>query len=104
MSSQTLMWTALPNGWNTTQTNALNLCVYLSPRLITEAGHDGHLEPDFPDFIDWPKTVSSTAFKVSFGGGAPITVAPDHAVLQSTLWTALFKSGTQVRSHRFQEE
>jgi hypothetical protein len=104
MSSQTLMWTALPNGWNTTQTNALNLCVYLSPRLITEAGHDGHLEPDFPDFIDWPKTVSSIAFKVSFGGGAPITVAADHAVLQSTLWTALFKSGTRVRSHRFQEE
>jgi len=31
-------------------------------------------------------------------------VAADHAVLQSTLWTALFKSGTRVRSHRFQEE
>ena len=104
MSSQTLVWTALPNAFDGTHAKALNLSVYLSPRLITDSGNDGHLDPDFQDFIDWPATVSKIAFQISFGGGAPITVAQDHAVLDSVLWTALFERSTVVRSHRFRDE
>jgi hypothetical protein len=104
MSRQTLIWTALPNGIGRTDGNPLNLCVHLAPRLMTDSGHDGHLDPDFPDFIDWPRTVSNIAFEISFGGGPPVTIAPNRTLLDSTLWNALFKRSTTVRSHRFRDE
>jgi hypothetical protein len=103
MSRQTLIWTALPNGIAAADGNPLKLCIHLAPRLITDSGHDGRLDPDFRDFIDWPRTVSNIAFEISFGGG-PVTIAPDRTVLDSTLWTALFKGSTGVRSHRFRDE
>src|SRR6266566_768431 len=104
MSRQTLIWTALPNGVDATTGNPLKLCVHVSPRLMTDSGNDGHLDPDFRDFVDWPRTASKIAFEISFGGGAALTVAPDHTALDSTLWTALFKPSTSVRSHRFRDE
>ena len=103
MSVRNIMWTALPNGF-TAAGDKLRLSVYISPRLVTNNGVDGALS-EFPDFLDWPKTVAPLKFKVQIQGGPAFTVGRDPAIpLESALWSASFGPTTYVRSYQLPDK
>jgi hypothetical protein len=104
MSTENIMWTALPNGF-TAAGDGSRLSVLVSPRLITNAAVGTLTE--FPDFLDWPATVSGLTFMVEFQGGptvpaSPVT-EPGNPALDSAAWTALFDSTFPVRSYAFDD-
>lgn len=105
MSTRTIMWTALPNGF-TAAGDKLKLSVLVSPRLITN-GPTGTLA-EFPDFLDWPAVVGTLKFRVEFQGGPTITtspvVEPNFPDLDSAAWKALFNSHTPVTSYVFEDK
>src|SRR5262249_20577614 len=96
MSIQNIMWTALPNGLNAAG-DRLRVSVLVSPRLITSPAPDGTLR-EFPDFLDWPRTVAGLRFKVEFQGGPTASAShvtePGFPALDSPAWTALFDKRT----------
>jgi hypothetical protein len=97
MASQTIVWVALPNGFNVETAPArARLSVFVAPRL----------RPDQPptlapfDFVDWPARCKrgNIEFHVVFSGvriRADIVSQPD-----SDRWKALFPPETFVRPHR----
>ena len=63
---QTIVWTALPKE---VTTRGLILSVFVSPRLRVEAGDGENPQirlANFPDFQDWPRTVTGKQFRVEF--------------------------------------
>ncbi|HKO95757.1 MAG TPA: hypothetical protein VJU86_02115 [Pyrinomonadaceae bacterium] len=116
MAKQTLLWTALPNGYNNTG-RFLRVSLLLSPRLEPDAGGD---LSTFPDFIDWPATIRQTRFVINFGK-APlgtslnsVTIAGDQitgrnkvdnrlALPESDVWKALFPGFTRVHGYTFRD-
>ena len=106
MSTQNIMWTALPNGLNAAG-DRLKLSVLVSPRLITNSGASGTLA-EFPDFIDWPATVAKLRFEVEIQGGAtfpatPVT-EPSFPGLDSLAWKALFTPSSPVVTFAFEDK
>jgi hypothetical protein len=110
MARQSLVWTALPNGY-TLDGQWLRLSVLLSPRLHPEA--DPSRLDSFPEWEDWPKALSQAQFAVSCGAGQ-VTVAGDGSGAKSRLddrlgladsatWRALFKPELLVRDHAFDD-
>lgn len=98
-NSQTILWTALPNG--VTSAGDGRLSVFVAPRLLTE---DPTTVDAFPDFVDWPARVRAASFAVTIAGVAgPIATKPDPAAWtpSSSHWTALFKPTSPVRAFRF---
>jgi hypothetical protein len=106
MSIQNIMWTALPNGLNPAG-DRLKLSVLVSPRLITNSGASGTLA-EFPDFIDWPNTVSKLHFKVEFQGGPAFPTQhltePGFPTLDSISWKALFPPSSPVETFGFEDK
>jgi hypothetical protein len=106
MSTQNIMWTALPNGLNPAG-DRLKLSVLVSPRLITNSGASGTLA-EFPDFIDWPATVAKLRFQVEFQGGPSFTAQPvtepGFPGLDSAAWKALFPATSPVQSFGFEDK
>ena len=70
MAKQSLLWTALPNGYSK-DGESLRVTALLSPRL--DAGAAPAQLSSFGDFLDWPATVRNSAFVVTFGG-APASI------------------------------
>ena len=105
MSTTTIMWTALPNGF-TADGNKLKLSILVSPRLATD-GLTGTLA-QFPDFLDWPATVAGLTFRVEFQGGPTITanptIEPGFPSLDSAAWKELFNHQTPVTSYAFEDK
>ena len=105
MSTQNILWTALPSGLNAAGDRLL-LSVLVSPRLITDGGVDGTLA-QFPDFLDWPATIAGMTFHVEFQGGPSFdlrpVVQPGFPALDSEAWKALFQSGSTVHSYAFDD-
>jgi hypothetical protein len=105
MSTRTIMWTALPNGF-TAAGDKLKLSVLVSPRLVTD-GPTGTLA-EFPDFLDWPAVVGALNFRVEFQGGPTVTANPvvetDFPALDSPAWKALFNGRTPVTSYAFEDK
>jgi hypothetical protein len=126
MKTQTIIWTALPNGVAGVAAKAaggvarvaggaarvapapargdlrLKLSVFVSPRLWVD-GAETTLG-QFPDFLDWPAAVKSMQFKVQFNGGPAIAAEQSNAApdsLDSTLWTAIFTADTYLEPHKF---
>ena len=104
MSTQNIMWTALPSGL-TPKGDKLRLSVLVSPRLVTNAAVGTLAE--FPDFLDWPATVAGLTFKVEFQGGpsfaaSPVT-EPGFPALDSPAWKALFDASFPVNSYAFDD-
>src|ERR1041384_1067570 len=63
---QTIVWTALPKA---VTARGLILSFFVSPRLRVEAGVGENPQirlANFPDFQDWPQTVSGKQFVVEF--------------------------------------
>jgi hypothetical protein len=105
MKRQTIIWTALPNGMK--RDGKLRLSVLVSPRLETDEILPAHSTPvlqQFPDFKLWPpaRLTLSVKFKI---GATEKTLSASHdsdsPLPDPTLWTALFKDETFVRSHEF---
>jgi hypothetical protein len=104
MSTQNIMWTALPNGF-TLAGNQLRLSVLVSPRLVTNTA-TGTLD-EFPAFLDWPATVAGLSFRVEFQGGptvpaTPVT-EPGNPALDSAAWRALFDGTISVNAYAFDD-
>ncbi len=104
MSTQSIMWTALPNGLTPDGTR-LRLSVLVSPRLTADAA-TGTLA-EFPDFEDWPAQVAGLTFSVEFSGGPTLSatpvVEPGNPALDSPAWKALFPATFPVRSYAFDD-
>ncbi|MGA2256758.1 MAG: hypothetical protein ABSG53_19080, partial [Thermoguttaceae bacterium] len=106
MSIQQILWTALPNGV-TPAGDHLRISVLVSPRLVTDNGIDGDLQ-QFPDFLDWPRTVAALRFSVEFQGGPSIPAAPvvepGMPALDPAAWQALCHRNTTVKSYAFDDK
>ncbi|MDQ4132888.1 MAG: hypothetical protein M3179_06680 [Actinomycetota bacterium] len=99
MRSQTVIWTALPNGFGPGGT--LKLSVFAMPRLQTDEGGRSPRLSLFPDFVNWPRTIQTApsgplSFGVSFGGGEPVDAAPDPESVRPSpeTWAAIFDPAT----------
>src|SRR4051812_33925667 len=122
MAKQSLMWTALPNGY-TEDDRGLRVSLLLSPRLDPEGGK-GVLKTFFPDFLDWPRVLarSDTVFTISYGAQS-VKIAGDQLSGTSridehyfgaafgpafgwgdtTLWQELFSAATPVQKFEYQD-
>jgi len=111
MARQTLMWTTLPNGI-TPDGRSLRVSVMVSPRLDPET-RPAVLASFFPDWEDWPRTLSQATFHVSCGG-ATVKVRATQAtglnrvddrvgVADSHVWRALFGDTLPVRGFAFKD-
>src|SRR5262245_41261901 len=101
MPSQSLTWTALPNGYTADQ-KGIRLSVLLSPRLDTQDPGASHkkLSEFFPDWKDWPKFLRQARFEVTFNG-ATVSIPANKTtgsnrvddrlgLADSSAWRALF--------------
>lgn len=103
MATQTVIWTALPNGvLDDSAGRRLRLSVLVSPRLRPAANEVEMLDL-FPDFLAWPARMLNAAFEVAFDGGPVIGAMPVSTAPEPNLWSALFKPDTFVRSHEFDD-
>ncbi len=96
--TQQIMWTALPNGYEPGR--GYRVSVLISPKLTRTPTFPERLD-EFPDLLDWPKTLASAQFEFRYHNAvvAPELVSkPDSAV-----WTAVFRPSTFVRSHAFED-
>ena len=104
MSTQAIMWTALPNGL-TQDKSHLRLSLLVSPRLTCDAA-TGTLA-EFSDFQDWPAQVGGLTFSVEFVGASTVAatrvVEPGNPALDSPAWKALFPTSFPVRSYAFDD-
>jgi hypothetical protein len=98
--SQTVLWTALPDGVDADDPGTLRLSVLVSPRLAT--GGDPAVLGDFEDFVDWPGRLRSARFAVEVTWDRMHLDAehdPDRA--DAGLWAALLPPETPVEGHEF---
>src|SRR5438552_8716880 len=111
MAKQTLLFTALPNGYSDDR-KSLRLSVFVSPRLDPEAA-PAKLS-SFGDFIDWPATLRQLKFVLHFGAPPDVTIHGDNlagqnriddslGIADSGVWTAMFPGETFVRGHEFRD-
>jgi hypothetical protein len=104
MKTQTVTWTALPDGITASRgTSKLRLSVFVSPRLQTD--EKSPALSLFPDFADWPATLfsvdSGVSFYVQFGSQRAIQATRTGDFPRSDLWRALFPGTCRVESYEF---
>lgn len=112
MAKQALVWTALPNGYSA-DGGSLRLSVLLAPRLDPQPqpGTPSQLDLLFPDWEDWPLTLSQARFDVSFNGqtvSVPATatsglnrVDGQVGLADSAVWKAIFRATTPVTPFKY---
>jgi hypothetical protein len=109
MATQSLIWTAMPNGLN--QNKELKVSVLLSPRLDAESATQ--VLSSFPDFVDWPQTLAACKFTLHFASNSVSIkgdqlVGPnrvDNAIGQadSQVWTQMLPANTKVKGFAFKD-
>src|SRR4051812_37848370 len=97
--TQHVMWTALPNGV-TANRDAYRVSVLVSPRLTRTPSVPPQLG-EFPDFADWPNTLSHAKIDFTYGNLA-IPAAPPASAPSRKTWRAIFPSTPLVRPHQFE--
>ena len=106
MIKQTIVWTAIPNGFGVSEEDQkqLKLSVFVSPRLETDQGlPEPHLV-QFPDFSEnWVEKLSGMSFGVKFQNGATVPASLDTSKLDAKLWGRLFRKDTYVRPFEFRD-
>jgi hypothetical protein len=110
MAKQSLLWTALPNGY-APDGKSLRVTVLVSPRLDAEA--DPEQLGTFPDFEVWPATVAKSTFTIRYGGAVVViagndTASPSRvdasiAALDPDAWTALLPKTAFVEGFEFED-
>jgi hypothetical protein len=105
MLKQTIVWTALPRGADDPLVpgGSVRLSVFVAPRLWNDQPIAKMKLSQFPDFLDWPDVIRNSTFEVVFEGGPTVTAAVDSPAPDSTLWGALFKTGTDVIPFEFED-
>ena len=110
MPSQSLLWTALPNGL-TEDGTGLRVSVVLAPRL-DPGGAPSRLST-FTDWLDWPATLARATFRFDYGADPPVHVPYRDAgrsrtasttaggSAASNVWTKLFRKDLLVRGQPF---
>ncbi len=96
---QTIIWTALPNGVKSGG-SALQLSVFVSPRLETDQGLPRPQLSQFPDFLTWATRSQGIQFAVQFEGGAAVQATRVGPKLEPDLWAALFKPTTYTQPYQ----
>lgn len=89
MATQTVVWTALPNG---VRDGRLHLSVFSSPRLVGDSPQTTLAA--FGDWKNWPAV--KITFFVKVGGAAEVKATAVGPALRSDLWTKLFTDTTRV--------
>lgn len=108
MATQTLVWTALPNGFD--QDGNLRISALVAPRLVPDA--DQILKP-FGDFLDWPAAIRSATFTIGYGTPGPTILGSETVganriddsldVADTATWMALFNPETPVEGYVFKD-
>lgn len=104
MRTETVIWTALPNGMASSGT--VRLSVFVSPQLQTDEGGANPPLSLFPDFVNWPKTLHSPSltFQVQFQGHPAIAVGAAVSSLVPGQWQNLFSpTKTAVTPYKYQD-
>lgn len=91
--TQTVLFTAIPNG---SAKGKLRVLVHVSPRLQTS----GTLA-DYPDWVDWPKTLAKIPWLVDFASLGTVSATPVAPLPESARWTALFPPATTIEGHAY---
>ena len=110
MANQTILWTALPNGFSP-DGNSLRISLLAAPRL--ELAGEGKLG-DFPDFVDWPATLARSRFIVHYGANPDVVIAGNDFVgltriddrlglPDSNIWQTLFPKSTLVIGYFYRD-
>ncbi|MDP9099285.1 MAG: hypothetical protein M3N48_09890, partial [Verrucomicrobiota bacterium] len=103
MEKQTIIFTALPNGRDPAD-GALRLSVFISPRLWTDDPAIKKLKlAQFPDFLDWTARITPSSWQVTFEGGPTLPATVASAAPRADLWSALFKTDTDVLPFQFDD-
>ncbi len=100
MEKQTLILTALPNGFDAT--GRARLSVFVAPRLWADDPAVRQLSA-WPDLAAWPATVAALKWQAAIDGGAPVPLDVEASDLKPALWQALFPGTAQVRPYRFDD-
>jgi hypothetical protein len=101
MTSQTLLFTVMPRGVSL-DAETLPVSVYVSPRLFADTPQG--LLKDFPDWLSWPRLLQEQGLELVFRcNGQDFTAFANTQGLQPSVWEALFKPETLVRSHTFDD-
>lgn len=98
MATQTIVWTALPNGRD--RDGRLRVSIVASPRLTPQAASEQVLKA-FPEWLDWPATLRDVRFLLRVGNQPvelKVTSEPD-----SDLWRRLFTEATTVAGFQFRD-
>jgi hypothetical protein len=102
MEKQTLVFTALPNGFMPDGTPRVS--VFISPRLWADPPVAGVLTLSaFPDMLDWPSRVAALDWQASLDGGPDLPLTPEPDPRKPDLWTALFHGTTRVKPFVFED-
>ena len=113
MARQSLMWTALPNGYSADGTS-LRVSVLLSPRLEPQAQPNA-LSSFFPDWEDWPETLRTATFTIAMSSGGSVSIPltqttgpnrvdiTNYGAPESAVWKALFSGSLFVRPYEYQD-
>jgi hypothetical protein len=106
MNTQTITWTALPNGVTALVDGIfLKLSVFASPRLTSDDKNATLAQ--FPDFLDWPETLFPSAgrrqiiFSVQFGSNPHMQAYRQGDEPSSDLWRYLFDENTPLENFEF---
>ncbi|MGC1853136.1 MAG: hypothetical protein WA687_11920, partial [Solirubrobacterales bacterium] len=103
MPEHQIHWTALPRG---ADASAVELDVFVSPRLGVDALATEYTLADFPELETWTARVAAgeVAFEVGFDAGTPVpaTIVPQDP-LDEDLWEHLFPSGSPVLPWSFRD-
>jgi hypothetical protein len=109
MAKQSLLWTALPNGYSDDR-RFLRVSLLVAPRLHAE-GDTPHLST-FPGFVDWPATLAQTNFTIHYGARSVVlsglnahgdaTVDDRLGRPDSDVWHALFPNPDRVMVEGYQ--
>ena len=110
MAKQTIIWTALPNGYSD-DLKSLRISLLVSPRL--EPDSDQSLK-NFPDFVDWPAALAQSTFVLRYGASSPVKIAGNGTrgrtriderigLADSNVWKALFPKKTFVRGFEWRD-
>lgn len=102
MSNQpppTIIWTALPNGW---QGDQLSLTIFVSPRLYCDKKTT---LADFEYLSDWPGVLRDVSFGVEFSGSVGVQPAHPSSLESdaSDYWKKLFPPTSRVRPYQYQD-
>ncbi len=110
MASQTILFTVMPRGISV-DAETLPVSVYVSPRLFADPDPANPASPSvetslssFTDWLTWTGHLKEAGLSLTLScAGATFTAAVPTEILEPTLWEALFKPETLVRSHTFDD-